>query len=117
MNNRTLTAWSLRFAFTFAAGLLTLALFDDTPWPGVLGWSAAASAASSALGRLFHPGLDGSAAAFADGLVGAVLAWLSGILFAGFRATGATVIALGILLALGRYFASLFFQDSRTAAR
>lgn len=112
--NSTPWALGLKFGFTFIAGLLTLTLFDDNPWPAVLGWSAAAAAINYFLGdRFVLPSLGNAAAAWVDGIVSAALAWLFGIVFAGFRTTGATLIALAAFIALSEYFFHVFFKPAR----
>ncbi|HHT73809.1 MAG TPA: DUF2512 family protein [Firmicutes bacterium] len=113
------TAWAvlLKFAFTFAAGLLTSALFDNNTWLAVLGWALTAAAVNFFLGDLFLlPSLGSALAAVADGVVGAGLAWLFALVFSGFRATGATVIALGVLIALVEHFFHAFAREARATS-
>lgn len=112
------TGWILvfRFVVSFVSGLLTLALFDDNPWLAVLGWALAATIVNYLIGELLlKPSAGQTIAAVADGILGAVLAWVLGALFTWFRTTGATLIALAALIAIIEYFSQSFLPKSQTA--
>lgn len=101
------TGWLLifKFAISFMSGLLTLALFDDNTWYAVLGWSLAAAIINVLIGELIlRPSTGNTIVSVADGVLGAISAWVFGALFTWFRTTGATLVALAALIAIIEYF-------------
>lgn len=103
--NRTLMTLLVKFVITFAATWISIGLIAGNPIGHVLAVSFAVIIVNYIAGDLLIlPAFGNTIASIADGIMGIIVALLTGLFFEGFQAPFFSLFVYGVLLVIGQFF-------------
>ncbi|MGE5405344.1 MAG: DUF2512 family protein [Acidobacteriota bacterium] len=103
--SNTATALLVKFLITVVLAGIAFAIINRNPWGWILLVAILATAINYLIGDLLVlPATSNIIASIADGVMGALLAYIVDLMTPKFNTTATSLIAFGVLVAVGEYF-------------
>lgn len=114
--NRTLITLLVKLAVTFFVAWITIGLMAGNPIGPVFAAALAGTIVNYIVGDLFMlPGFGNVIASLGDGILGALVAYLTGIFFEGFRAPFFSLFVYALLLVAAEFIFHAYLKKSEKA--
>lgn len=115
--NKTTTALLFKLVATFLASWIIFGMFLDNPMTYVLILSVLATIINYLLGDLVMlPKFGNLVASIGDGVLGALTAYIIGLLAVSFNTTIATLLLFAVVVAVFEYFFHRYLQNTEEVA-